>query len=133
MEAAFLWVWGDSLPYWYGALSNRFNQLEQDMLESFRSLGREDLVRAFMSRHKYSRTMRTVTPPVLVDYGSLWFRREAFLGEGAGKRPQSNDEWIAMARERYGEDEGFKRYMARIEAEAAEVSDSAGDSGSKER
>lgn len=101
-----------------GPPSNELNPLEKDMLATFRARGRDDIVAAFMKRHKYSRAMRSK-----LNAQYLWLRRQAFLGDRAGPKPGSDDEWIALARERYGQDEGFKAYEARIAAEMAAAAD----------
>lgn len=108
MEAVWLWVWGSSSSVGAGPSTNAFNDLEKAMHATFIERGRDDLAMAFTSRHKYSRTVRGK-----VDPHYLWLRREAFLGTmGAGPKPETDEEWIRMARERYGKDEGFRRYEA---------------------
>lgn len=115
MAAGFLWVWAEpsaSLAFIDGAASNEMNQLERDMLATFVQRGRHDLASAFMKRQKYARAVRCKITP---EY--LWLRREAFLGtEGAGAKPQTDEEWVRMARERYGHNEGFRRYEAGLAA-----------------
>lgn len=117
MEAVFLWVWGSSLRnFRHGPPSNTPNKLEEEMHAAFLARGRPDLAQAFRRRHKYSRAMRSK-----LDAEHLWLRREAFLGtEGAGPKAGSEEEWVALAVERYGDDEGFRKYCARLEVEAAE-------------
>lgn len=117
MEAAFLWVWESepvhTLAHAHGSPSNDLNHLERDMHAAFVVGGRDDFAEAFGKRHKYARTLRCK-----IDANYLWLRREAFLGAEAGPRPKDDEEWIEMALGRYGEDEGFRRYKARLEEKA---------------
>lgn len=109
MEAVWLWVWGSSPSAINGPSTSELNDLEKAMHATFIERGRHDLAKAFMSRHKYSRTLRSK-----VDPHYLWLRREAFLGAGAGPKPETEDEWIALALGWYGHDGGFERYKARL-------------------
>jgi hypothetical protein len=91
------------------------------MLES---LGSEH-VAAFARRRKYSRAWRTLAPESTLNPKQLWLRREAFLGTAAGcpcplpvAAADSTPAAIAyytLLKKKYGDDEGFKAFMARRE------------------
>lgn len=132
MEAVFLWVWCNSIPYSLGPIRHTFNKLEQDMLDGFRARGRHDLASAFEKRRKYHHAFRNVAPLARLH---LTWRRIVFLGEEqAGPGPTTYDEWLEKAMVLYGQDEGFKKYMERIEAQAAaESSSESGESSSGSR
>ncbi len=124
MELPWLWAWADNpIHFSMGATSNHFNALELAMLESLG--GDEHLVAAFTKRRKYSRAWRTLEPLSTLNPKQLWLRREAFLGNEAGcPYPQpvtaadSTPAAIAyytLLKKKYGDDEGFKAFMARRE------------------
>jgi hypothetical protein len=105
--------------YRIGAPSNDLTPREQAMLDIFIARGQDHLVSAFKKRRKYSRAWRSVS--ISNQCGgdfALALRREAFLGKAGvpveeGLHPDDAHEAFLMRK--YGEDEGFKKFMARPE------------------
>ncbi len=124
MEAPWLAYWDSPSMSHYARSAPSLDPtpLEQALLQSFLADGRDDLVSAFMKRRKYSRAWRSVEISASQGSHDYWRRREAFLGKEAVQATLDEFEdlgehygYEAFVLQKYGDDEGFKAFMARTE------------------